>query len=58
MIRLAIVFAILALIAAAIGYGGLANDFAGIAKIFLLVFGVLFVVSLIFGRRALNGPTV
>ena len=39
------------------GVGGLAGDFAYIAKILLFVFLVLFVVSLIFGRRG-DGPVV
>jgi uncharacterized membrane protein YtjA (UPF0391 family) len=50
MIRWALAFAILALIAGVLGFGGLAGDFASIAKILLFVFLVLFVVALIFGR--------
>jgi len=50
MLRFAIVFAILALIAGVLGFGGLAGDFTYIAKILLFVFLILFVVSLIFGR--------
>jgi uncharacterized membrane protein YtjA (UPF0391 family) len=50
MIRWAIAFAVLALIAAVLGFGGLAGDFAYFAKILLFVFLVLFVISLIFGR--------
>ena len=55
MIRWAIAFAILALIAAVLGFGGLAGEFAWIAKVLLLFFAVLFVISLIFGRRAVGG---
>jgi uncharacterized membrane protein YtjA (UPF0391 family) len=51
MLRWAIVFAILALIAGVLGLGGLAGDFEYIARILLFVFLILFVVSLIFGRR-------
>jgi uncharacterized membrane protein YtjA (UPF0391 family) len=51
MLRWALAFAILALIAGVLGFGGLAGDFAFLAKILLFVFLVLFVVSLIFGRR-------
>jgi len=51
MLRWAIAFAILALIAGLFGLGGLAGDFEYIARILLFVFLVLFVVSLIFGRR-------
>ena len=50
MIRWAIAFAILALIAGVLGFGGRAGDFAGIAKILLFVFLVLVVISLIVGR--------
>ena len=56
MLRFAVVFAILALIAGVLGFGGLAGDFDYFARILLFVFLVLFVVSLIFGRRA--GPIV
>ena len=58
MLRWAVTFAILALIAAVLGFGGIAGDFAYIAKILLLVFAVLFVISLIAGRRVIDGPTV
>ena len=51
MLRFAILFAVLALIAGVLGFGGLAGDFAYFAKILLFVFLVLFVVSLLFGRR-------
>lgn len=50
MLRWAITFFVLALIAGVLGFGGLEGDLAGIAKIFVLIFLVLFVVSLIFGR--------
>jgi uncharacterized membrane protein YtjA (UPF0391 family) len=51
MLRWALAFAILALVAGVLGFGGLAGDFAYLAKILLFVFLVLFIVSLIFGRR-------
>jgi len=54
MIRWAITFAILALIAGVLGFGNLAGGFADIAKILLFVFLVLFVISLIMGRRAVD----
>jgi len=57
MLRWALAFAILALLAGVLGFGGLAGDFAYIAKILLFVFLVLFVVSLIVGRRG-PGPAV
>ncbi len=55
MLRWAIVFAILALVAGVLGFGGLAGDFAYIARILIFVFLVLFVVSLILGRGR-GGP--
>jgi uncharacterized membrane protein YtjA (UPF0391 family) len=55
MLRWALVFAILALCAGVFGFGGLAGDFAYIARILLFIFLVLFVVSLLFGRGA-AGP--
>ena len=59
MLNYVITFFILAVISALFGFGGLAADFAGIAKFLALVFVVLFVVSLIYsavtGRRA-NPP--
>ena len=57
MLRWAIAFAILALIAGLLGFSGLAGDFAYIAKILLLVFVVLFLIALIAGRAVLGGPT-
>jgi uncharacterized membrane protein YtjA (UPF0391 family) len=53
MVRWAIAFAILALIAGVLGFGGMAGDFTYIAKILLLVFVVLVVISLVVGRGAL-----
>lgn len=55
MLRWAIAFAVLALIAAIFGFGRLAGGFENIAWVLFAIFVVLFVVSLIFGRRA---PTV
>jgi uncharacterized membrane protein YtjA (UPF0391 family) len=58
MLRAAIAFAILALLAGFFGYGPMESGFASIAQILLFVFLALFVISLIFGRRALGGPTI
>ena len=58
MLRAAIAFAILALLAGVLGFGGMAGGFESIARILLFVFLVLFVVSLLFGRRAVGGPTI
>ena len=51
MISWAIAFLVIALIAAVLGFGGIAGTAAGIAKLIFGVFLVLFVFSLIFGRR-------
>ncbi len=56
MLRWALAFFILALIAGVLGFGGFAGDMAYIAKIFVLIFVVLLVISLIFGRG--NVPAV
>ena len=50
MLAWAITFLIIALIAAALGFGTLAGTAATFAKILFFVFLVLFIVSLIFGR--------
>jgi uncharacterized membrane protein YtjA (UPF0391 family) len=56
MLRWALAFAVLALIAGLLGFGGLAGDFSYFARILLFVFLVLFIVSLVFGRGSrLNG---
>ena len=51
MLKWAITFLILALIAGLFGFGLIANFTFGIAKVLFYIFAVLFVVSLIFGRR-------
>ncbi|MAU97434.1 DUF1328 domain-containing protein [Jiella sp. MQZ9-1] len=51
MIGWAITFLVIALIAAVLGFGGIAGTAVGIAKIIFFVAIVLFVLSLIFGRR-------
>ncbi|MFZ5835926.1 MAG: DUF1328 domain-containing protein [Pseudomonadota bacterium] len=59
MLNYVILFFVLAVISAFMGFGGLAADFAGIAQFLALVFVVLFVASLVYstitGRRA-NTP--
>jgi uncharacterized membrane protein YtjA (UPF0391 family) len=47
----AITFLIIALVAAVLGFGGIAGTAIGIAKIIFFVAIILFVLSLIFGRR-------
>ena len=48
MINYIITFFILAVVAAFLGFGGLAVEFAGIAKFLALIFVVLFVATLIY----------
>jgi len=50
MLHWAVVFLIVALFAAVLGFGGIAGTAAEIAKILFFLFLVLFVVSLVFGR--------
>jgi uncharacterized membrane protein YtjA (UPF0391 family) len=56
MLSWAILFFILALVAAVFGFGGFAGTFAGIAKVLLALFVIAFIVSLIAGRR--GGPRI
>ncbi|WP_422927576.1 DUF1328 domain-containing protein [Singulisphaera sp. PoT] len=58
MLRWAVMFAILAIVAAVFGFGGISNDFAFFAKILLFVFLILFVVSMLAGRRGTSPPVV
>jgi uncharacterized membrane protein YtjA (UPF0391 family) len=51
MLGWAVVFLIIALVAAVFGFGGIAAASAGIAKLLFAIFLVLFVISLIFGWR-------
>ena len=52
MLHWAIVFFVVALIAAFFGFAGIAASAAGIAKILFVVFLALAAISLLFGRRA------
>ena len=56
MLGWAIVFLIIAVVAAVFGFGGIAVASAGIAKILFFVFLVLFVFSLLFGWRGRGVP--
>tara|TARA_R110002073_G_scaffold149182_2_gene302659 strand:+ start:345 stop:599 length:255 start_codon:yes stop_codon:yes gene_type:complete len=51
MLGWALTFLVIALIAAALGFGVVAGTAASIAKILFVVFLVLFVISLVMGRR-------
>lgn len=56
MFRWAIIFAVVALIAALLGFGGIAGLSADFAKILLVIGVVLFIVAFVFrrGRRTLS----
>lgn len=56
MLGMALTFFILALIAAVLGFGGLAGSFVAVAKILFFIFLALFVLS--FVARALRGRSV
>jgi len=56
MFRWAITFAVIALIAALLGFGGIAGLSAGFAKILLVIGVVLFVVAFLFGRGRTTLP--
>jgi uncharacterized membrane protein YtjA (UPF0391 family) len=51
MLSWSVTFLIIALIAAALGFGGIAGTAVGIAKVLFFVFLVLFIVSLLVGRK-------
>ena len=60
MLRWALIFLVVALIAAFLGFGGIAGNAVGIAKLLFFVFVVLFLVSLVLhlfrGRGTGPGP--
>jgi uncharacterized membrane protein YtjA (UPF0391 family) len=55
MLRWAMIFLVLALVAGLLGFGGIASASAGIAKtlfvLFLIVFGVMLVLGLVAGKK-------
>jgi len=51
MLRWAIIFLVIAIIAAIFGFGDIAAGATEIAKFIFFIFIVLFLISLIFGRR-------
>ncbi|MBE2283872.1 MAG: DUF1328 domain-containing protein [Prosthecobacter sp.] len=51
MLHYTIVFLVVALIAAALGFSGVAGTATGIAQILFFVFLVLFLISFVTGRR-------
>ncbi len=56
MLGMALTFLILAIVAGVLGFGFIAGTFAMVAKVLLVVFLALFVISLVFGRG--RGPVV
>lgn len=54
MLNLAVLFFVVAIIAAIFGFGTVAGAAAGAAQFVFMVFVVLFIVSLILGRRNLS----
>ena len=55
MLRLAILFAVIAIIAAGLGFYGLSDVSASLAKFFALIFAILFVIALLLGARTFGG---
>lgn len=49
MLRWALIFFVVAIVAAIFGFGNIAQGATGIAKILFVLFLILFVVSLLFG---------
>jgi uncharacterized membrane protein YtjA (UPF0391 family) len=58
MLRLAIAFFVIALLAALFGFGGIASASAGIAQILFFIFLVLFVLALVVGLFRGRAPRV
>ena len=56
MLRWVLIFLVLTVVAAALGFGGIAGSFAGIAKVLCFVFLALFMASLIMGIVRRGGP--
>lgn len=50
MLRLALFFLVVSIIAAIFGFGGIAVASAGIAKVLFYIFLAIFVISLLLGR--------
>jgi uncharacterized membrane protein YtjA (UPF0391 family) len=54
MLRWALIFLVVAIIAAVFGFGGIAGEATWIARVLFFVFLIVFVISLITGRRGSN----
>lgn len=57
MLHYAVVFLVIALVAAVFGFGGIAAGAVGIAKVLFFVFVIMAVVSFIIGLLKKNSPT-
>ena len=57
MIGWSITFFLMAVIAAVLGFGGLAGTFVSIAKFLAILFVILFVASLVYGMVTGRRPT-
>lgn len=57
MLKLALTFLVIGLVAALLGFTGIAGASFAIAKIFALIFGVLFLLFLVLGLSAANRLT-
>ena len=58
MLRWALIFFVVAIVAAVFGFGGIAAGAVDIAKILFFLFLILFVVSLVMGLVRGKGPKV
>ena len=52
MLRLALFFLVVSIIAAVFGFGGIAATAAGIAKVLFFIFLIIFVICLVMGLAA------
>lgn len=58
MLRWAVIFFVIAIIAALFGFGGIASTAVGIAQILFYIFLVLFLIALLFGLLGGRTPPV
>jgi uncharacterized membrane protein YtjA (UPF0391 family) len=56
MLRAALAFFIIAIIAAIFGFGGIAAEASGIARLLFFIFVVVFLISLVWGLITGRGP--
>ncbi|CAM4455468.1 DUF1328 domain-containing protein [Paenibacillus tarimensis] len=52
MLKWAAIFFVIAIVAAIFGFGGIVDAAASVAKVLFFIFLILFVISLIFGRKS------